>query len=52
VYDPDVGVSRHPRRFISVDFPEPEVPMMATNSPRVTVKSTLLKACTSFVPLT
>jgi len=28
-YSPEVGVSRQPRRFISVDFPEPEGPMIA-----------------------
>ena len=28
-----MGTSRQPIRFISVDFPEPEVPMMAANSP-------------------
>ena len=33
MYVPDVGRSRQPRMFISVDLPEPEVPMMATNSP-------------------
>ena len=51
VYEPDVGVSRHPSRFISVDLPDPEAPMMATSSPRVTVRSTARRACTSFVPL-
>ena len=33
-YEPLDGVSRQPMRFISVDFPEPEGPMMATYSPR------------------
>ena len=28
-----MGRSRQPRMFISVDLPEPDVPMMATNSP-------------------
>ena len=28
-----MGVSRQPRMFISVDLPEPEEPMIATNSP-------------------
>ena len=32
-YVPDVGVSRQPIIFISVDFPLPEWPTMATNSP-------------------
>ena len=30
---PDVGRSRQPRMFISVDLPEPDGPMIATNSP-------------------
>ena len=30
---PDVGRSRQPTMFISVDLPEPELPMTATNSP-------------------
>ena len=30
---PDVGVSRHPMRLKRVDFPEPEGPMIAMNSP-------------------
>jgi hypothetical protein len=30
---PEVGRSSAPIKFISDDFPEPEGPMMATNSP-------------------
>ena len=30
---PLVGRSRHPTIFTAVDFPEPEGPMMETNSP-------------------
>jgi len=33
-YRPRVGRSKHPRMFISVDFPDPDGPMIATNSPR------------------
>ena len=33
-YDPLDGVSRQPIRFISVDLPDPDGPMMATYSPR------------------
>ena len=33
-YSPDVGVSRQPITFISVDLPEPDGPMMATYSLR------------------
>ena len=32
-YEPPDGVSRQPRMFMVVDFPEPLGPMMATNSP-------------------
>ncbi len=35
---PSVGRSRQPRMFISVDLPEPEAPMMATNSPSLDVE--------------
>ena len=37
-YSPLVGVSRHPNVFNKVDLPEPEVPMMVTNSPSLMVK--------------
>src|SRR5690606_41415929 len=33
IYSPEVGVSKHPRIFIKVDFPEPEGPIRATYSP-------------------
>ena len=32
MYDPDVGLSRHPNMFIRVDLPEPEGPINATYS--------------------
>ena len=38
-------------RFISVDFPEPEGPMMATNSPRSTSTETARSAWTDSVPM-
>ena len=37
-YFPIVGRSRHPNIFMSVDFPEPDWPMMATNSPLFMVR--------------
>src|SRR5690242_15393092 len=37
--------------FISVDFPEPDVPMIATNSPRSIVRLTLRSACTRTAPV-
>src|SRR2546430_13727524 len=33
-YEPFDGVSRHPIKFINVDLPDPDGPMMATYSPR------------------
>src|SRR5262249_61352277 len=36
---PAVGLSRQPRIAISVDLPEPDGPISATNSPRSTVRS-------------
>ena len=35
---------------MSVDLPEPDEPMMATNSPRSTVRLTPRSACTSTSP--
>jgi hypothetical protein len=35
---------------ISVDLPEPEAPMMATNSPASTMRLTSRNACTSTSP--
>ena len=35
---------------ISVDLPEPECPMMATNSPASMVRLTSRNACTSMSP--
>jgi hypothetical protein len=32
MYDPELGVSKHPITFIIVDFPEPDGPMIATYS--------------------
>jgi len=37
-YSPRVGRSSAPRMFISVDFPEPDVPMIAQDSPSTTCK--------------
>ena len=42
-YSPAVGLSRQPIRFISVDLPEPDGPMMATNSFFLMVRSTPAK---------
>jgi hypothetical protein len=39
-----LGVSRQPSRFMKVDLPDPEGPMMATNSPGSTFRSTPLSA--------
>src|SRR6266403_6053109 len=50
-YLPEVGVSRHPIRFMSVDLPEPEGPMMATYSPRRISTVTPRRAWTSSEPI-
>ena len=49
-YDPEVGVSRQPMMFIAVDLPEPDGPMMATNSPLPTLRSAPASACTAASP--
>src|SRR5438477_8987058 len=48
---PRDGTSRQPTMFMSVDLPDPEGPMMATNSPRSTRRSTAVRAVTSSLPL-
>ena len=50
-YVPLLGVSRQPMRFISVDFPEPDGPMIATNSPRSMSTDTPLSAWTDSAPM-
>ena len=49
-YSPTVGVSRQPSMFNSVDFPEPDVPMMVTNSPSPMENDTPRNACTVSSP--
>src|SRR6185295_14965196 len=51
-YEPLVGVSRHPIRFISVDLPDPDGPMMATYSPRSMAIDTPRRAWISSSPIT
>jgi hypothetical protein len=46
-YFPEVGLSSKPRMLSKVDLPQPDGPMMATNSPSSTVKDTLLSAIVS-----
>ena len=41
---PEVGRSRVPMMWRSVDFPDPEGPTMATNSPASTLKLTARSA--------
>jgi hypothetical protein len=50
-YSPCVGVSRQPIKFINVDFPEPDGPMIAMYSPRGMSKETPCSACTASVPI-
>lgn len=51
-YSPEVGVSRQPIRFMSVDFPEPDGPMIATYSLRSTTRFTPRSARTTSAPST
>src|SRR6185295_10763952 len=48
---PCEGVSRHPIRFISVDLPEPDGPVIARYSPRFTSNDTPCSACTFSEPM-
>jgi len=41
---PLVGLSRSPIMLSNVDFPEPELPIIKTNSPRFIVNDTLSSA--------
>src|SRR5260221_7584067 len=50
-YEPLLGVSRQPIRFINVDLPEPDGPMMATYSLRSMRRSTPRSACTCSAPM-
>src|SRR5215203_863580 len=50
-YCPIEGESRQPIRFINVDFPEPEGPMIARYSPFLTSNDTSRRACSSSVPI-
>src|SRR5262249_16716009 len=45
-----VGVSRQPSRFMNVDFPEPEGPITATNSPAAMSRLTPRRAWTRCSP--
>jgi hypothetical protein len=51
-YSPAVGVSRQPIRFISVDFPDPDGPMIATYSFGWMSRDTPRRARTVSVPIT
>src|SRR3546814_9363353 len=48
---PSDGRSRQPRMFIRVDLPEPDWPMIATNSPRRMASETPSRARISVSPL-
>src|SRR5256886_17627659 len=50
-YFPELGESRQPIKFISVDLPDPDGPMMATYSPCRTSTSTPRSACTCSAPI-
>src|SRR5688500_8245566 len=46
-YSPSLGLSMRPTMLSSVDFPHPDGPMMATNSPLASSKSTPFRAAVS-----
>jgi hypothetical protein len=48
---PEVGLSSAPIRLSSVDFPEPEGPMIATNSPGQISKLTPRSTCNDCSPM-
>ena len=48
--DPEVGLSSPASRCISVDFPEPDGPMMAVNWPAGKDSVTPASACTAVSP--
>ena len=50
-YSPAFGVSRQPMRFISVDLPDPDGPMIATYSLRRMATSTPRSARTTSPPM-
>jgi hypothetical protein len=50
-YSPAFGVSRQPTRFMNVDLPEPDGPMMATYSLRRMARSTPRSALTISPPM-
>lgn len=50
-YSPDVGVSRQPMMFMSVDFPDPEGPINATYSFFLMVRLIPLRARTVSSPM-
>src|SRR5215471_9228273 len=49
-YWPELGRSRQPSTAINVDFPEPDAPTIATNSPRAIVTLTPFIAWMSMSP--
>ncbi len=51
-YSPSEGESRQPIKFMKVDLPEPDGPMIATNSLRRMVTSTPRRAWTVSLPIT
>src|ERR671919_1192454 len=50
-YSPCEGVSRQPIKFINVDLPDPDGPMIAMYSPRGISNDTPCSACTDSVPI-
>src|SRR5438874_6360529 len=50
-YSPVVGLSRQPTTFMKVDLPEPDGPMIATNSPSSISSETPRRAWTITSPI-
>ena len=50
-YSPQEGLSSAPMMFMAVDLPEPDGPMMATNSPSWIVRSMLWSAVKAASPV-
>ena len=50
-YAPAVGLSSAPMMFMAVDLPEPDAPMMATNSPSSIEKLTPRRASKAASPV-
>jgi hypothetical protein len=51
MYSPSLALSNIPKILSSVDFPDPEDPMIATNSPSSTLKLIPFRTCNEDEPI-